>query len=147
MMFHHNIYFFILLDIVENIDNFLLSGKLSKPVSTAVMSYQPAKSFKNRMKHSFNQLSLGNLERLGAKQRSIISRLSMPDVVKTNSYHYSNIRIKVFLPFENILFMNSPFFFWFKTDGGKSRICLQRRNQHLTSYLRYYWYRFFSGNL
>ena len=111
MMFHHNIYFFILLDIVENIDNFLLSGKLSKPVSTAVMSYQPAKSFKNRMKHSFNQLSLGNLERLGAKQRSIISRLSMPDVVKTNSYHYSNIRIKVFLPFENILFMNSPFFF------------------------------------
>ena len=67
---------------------FLILGKLAKPVSTAVMSYQPAKSFKNRMKHSFNKLSLGNLEKLGAKQRSIISRLAMPDVVTTNFYNF-----------------------------------------------------------
>ena len=83
-MLHHNQYFFVLQNIVENINISLILGKLAKPVSTAVMSYQPAKSFKNRIKHSFNKLSLGNLEKLGAKQRSIISRLSMPDVVTTN---------------------------------------------------------------
>ena len=58
-------------------------GKLSKPVSTAVMSYQPAKSFKNRMKHSFNKLSLGNFERLGPKMRSILTQTSAPDMVKS----------------------------------------------------------------
>ena len=58
-----------------------LPGKLSKPVTTAVMSYQPSRSFRNRMKNSFEKLSLGRLDDLSEEKRSIITQFSSPDLV------------------------------------------------------------------
>ena len=107
-------------------------GKLSKPVTTAVMSYQPAKSFRNRIKHAFDRLSID------------VNQFSAPDMV-----HFCVIKCSLeWNGDDHFKYCSTNFYSRFYTfsDGGQPRVFVQSRNQRIATYLCNIGPRFLTGD-
>ena len=60
-------------------------------MTTAVISYQPSKSFKQRTKHSYTKLVFGrHMDNLSQEKRKVLTQsiggFSTPDIVSTNKF-------------------------------------------------------------
>ena len=84
------------------------------------MSYQPAKSFRNRMKHAFERLSIE------------VNQFSAPDMVHFNVL--SN-EVEMVITISDISQTNLYSTFCIFLDGGQPRIFVQSRNQRLATCL------------